>query len=308
MCASTVSFDWHSIIYNHIHLNRFYTCFSMDTEQVDKMETDGVLRSLGYEVVDNLGAGSFGMVKLATSERHPQHVAIKIMNRRKESSNFASKLLPRELAILKIVRHPHIIQVHEIFDMPNGQLFIVMEAAAMDLLRKILELHHIPINQARTWFSQLLSAVVYLHQQNIAHRDLKCQNVLLSADGQVKLTDFGLGCISRGFPFLSRTYFGTRHYSASEVLLNRPYDPKKCDVWSLGVILYVMVTGSMPWVQDDHYSLTQLQRKAVVYPSGITVEEPCRVFISYMLRYNPFNRPSVTKVAQHPWLQSRQEQ
>ncbi|XP_072524058.1 uncharacterized protein [Salminus brasiliensis] len=108
------------------------------------VETD--LRSLGYEVVDNLGAGSFSVDKLATSERHPK-------------------------------------QVHEIFDMPNGQLFTVMEAAATDLLRKILELHHIPINQARTWFSQLLSAVIYLQQQNIAHRYLKCQNVLLSADG-----------------------------------------------------------------------------------------------------------------------------
>ncbi|XP_072542832.1 testis-specific serine/threonine-protein kinase 6-like [Salminus brasiliensis] len=277
-------------------------------ENIEANETGGVLRSLGYEVVHNLGAGGFGMVKLATSERHRKHVAIKIMDRRKESSDFAWKQLPRELAILKRVRHPHIIQVHESFDMPNGQVFIVMEVAATDLLHEIMALHHVPVNQARMWFSQLVGAVGYLHQQDIAHRDLKCENVLLSADGQVKLTDFGLGCFVRGYPSLSQTYCGTLHYCAPEVLLNRPYDPLKSDVWSLGVILYVMVTGFMPFRTDHQGSLTQLQRKAVEYPCGVAVEEPCRAFISYMLRFNPFTRPSVRNVENHPWLQARQEQ
>ncbi|XP_072529507.1 testis-specific serine/threonine-protein kinase 6-like [Salminus brasiliensis] len=271
------------------------------------MQTKEVLRSLGYEVVDFIGKGSYGEVKLATSQRHSNHVAIKIMHRRLASHIFVSKLLPRELAILKRVKHPHIVQVHEIFEMPNGQVFIVMEAAAMDLQQKIWELGRIPIGQAKMWFSQLLSAVAYLHQQNIVHRDLKCKNVLLTANDQVKLTDFGLGRFSRGFPDLSKTYYCTPEYGAPEVLLEKPYDPKKSDVWSLGIIFYSMVTGSTPFKVNSLKSLLRVQREPWVFPRRITVEEPCRAFISYMLQYDPSTRPSVTEVAQHPWLQPRQE-
>ncbi|XP_072529520.1 testis-specific serine/threonine-protein kinase 6-like [Salminus brasiliensis] len=271
------------------------------------MQTKEVLRSLGYEVVDFIGKGSYGEVKLATSQRHSNHVAIKIMHRRLASHLFVSKLLPRELAILKRVKHPHIVQVHEIFEMPNGQVFIVMEAAAMDLQQKIWELGRIPIGQAKMWFSQLLSAVAYLHQQNIVHRDLKCKNVLLTANDQVKLTDFGLGRFSRGFPDLSKTYYCTPEYGAPEVLLEKPYDPKKSDVWSLGIIFYSMVTGSTPFKVNSLKSLLRVQREPLVFPRRITVEEPCRAFISYMLQYDPSTRPSVTEVAQHPWLQLRQE-
>uniref|UniRef100_A0A3B1JHF3 non-specific serine/threonine protein kinase n=1 Tax=Astyanax mexicanus TaxID=7994 RepID=A0A3B1JHF3_ASTMX len=268
-----------------------------------------VLKSFGYSVVRDLGEGGYGMVKLATSERHSQQVAIKIMDRRNESSDFNTKLLPRELAILKRARHPHIIEVLECFEMRDGLVFIVMEAAEMDLRSKILELYPgVPINQAKIWFTQLLSAMQYLHQQNIVHRDLKLLNVLLTADGQVKLTDFGLGRFSRGFPFLSRSYCGTRRYAAPEVNINRPYDPKKADVWSLGVIFYAMVTGTTPFNEQEHCSLTDVQREPLKFPAGVKVSGPCRDFISYMLRVNPFMRPSVKQVARHPWLQSREEE
>ncbi|XP_072530561.1 testis-specific serine/threonine-protein kinase 6-like [Salminus brasiliensis] len=274
------------------------------------MDSNPILRSLGYEVVKSLGEGTFGKVKLATSERHPNQVAIKIMQRTEKRPNFTFKFLPRELAILRRVRHPHIVRVHEIIEMPNGQVYIVMEALATDLLRKITELFVIPSEQAKIWFSQLLSAVGYLHKQNIAHRDIKCENVLLTSDNQVKLTDFGFGCFSRGFPHLCWTYCCTPTFAAPEVLLDLPYDPKKSDVWSLGVILYAMITGCLPFRDptNNWSNLPRLQCKPVGYPSWVSVEEPCRDLISHILRFNPLARPSVTKVAQHPWLQTNQEQ
>ncbi|XP_072517416.1 testis-specific serine/threonine-protein kinase 6-like [Salminus brasiliensis] len=269
------------------------------------MKTDGPLRSLGYELVGSLGEGTFGMVKLATSERHSEQVAIKIMKPRRKNSKFSREYLPLELAILRRVRHPHIVQVHEIFQMPSGHAYVVMEAATTNLFRKVRELSFIPMDQARTWFSQLVCAVVYLHQQNIAHRDLKCMNVLLTADNQVKLTDFGIGRFYEGFPKLCRTYVCTPLYAAPEVLLRVPHDPMRSDVWSLGVIFYHMVTGRLPFKAGNRKRLPLRQLRPLEYPSN--VEEPCRAFISYMLRYNALVRPSATKVAQHPWLQTSQE-
>ncbi|XP_072529555.1 testis-specific serine/threonine-protein kinase 6-like [Salminus brasiliensis] len=269
------------------------------------MQTKKVLNRLGYEVIDNIGKGNYGMVKLATSKKHPKNVAIKIMDRRRMTPDVVSKFLPRELAILRQVKHPHIIQVHDVFEMTNGQVFIVMEVAVTDLFQKILELHRLSGSQAKTWFSQLLSAMVYLHQQDIVHRDLKCENVLLTADDQVKLSDFGFSRFSRGFPKLSETFCGSPEYAAPEVLNRTPYDPKKSDVWSLGVILYIMVVGLMPF---RAYGDRKLQCKALKFPTCIGVEMSCQSIIAYMLQYDPSTRPWVTEVVQHPWLQSDQEQ
>ncbi|XP_072547009.1 testis-specific serine/threonine-protein kinase 6-like [Salminus brasiliensis] len=271
------------------------------------MTTNEILESLGFNVLANIGQGSFGTVKLAKSKRFEKQVAIKVLDLRLATPSFVRKFLPREIAILRRIRHPHIIQVHEIFKVPSKQVYIVMEAAVMDLQEKLQQSCYIRSSQAKKWFSQLLSAVVYLHQQDIVHRDLKCENVLLTAENQVKLTDFGFGRFSRGFPQLSETYCCTRQYAAPEVLMRKPYDPKKSDVWSLGVILYAMVTGSMPFKYQGCRRLLQAQSKPLVYPCCIKVQKQCRNLISYMLHFDPATRPTATEVAQHPWLQPRQK-
>ncbi|XP_072513007.1 uncharacterized protein [Salminus brasiliensis] len=270
------------------------------------MATDRILGKLGFEVLGIIGEGAFAKVKLARSEKYPNPVAIKIMDGRKMECEINFKFIPRELSILKRVRHPHIVQVHQILKR-SGRVFILMEAATIDLREKIKELHHIPMNQAKIWFSQLLSAVIYLHQQNIVHRDIKCENVLLTADGQVKLTDFGFGRYSKGFPHLCHTVCGTYHYIAPEIFKDRPYDPKKSDIWSLGITLYIMVTGILTSNPDNWNNIPRDRPRAVKYPEGIAVEKSCRTLILSMLDFNPRTRPSVMEVAQHPWLQSRQE-
>ncbi|XP_072535046.1 testis-specific serine/threonine-protein kinase 6-like isoform X3 [Salminus brasiliensis] len=269
------------------------------------MKTSKELKSLGFKLIRELGEGSFGKVVLASSTQQRKDVAIKIIEPKQHSREYRSKFLRRELEILKTLRHPHIIEVHEIM-VRQGQVLIVMEAAATDLMSKIQELHRIPIHQAKTWFSQLLSAVVYLHQRDIVHRDLKCDNVLLTADDQVKLTDFSFVRIYKGIS-KSRTFCCTVSYAAPEVLMGLPYDPKKNDVWSLGVILYIMVTGFMPFKTTSKRYMVYEQRKALVFPDQATVEEPCRMFITHLLQFDPSTRPSATEVEQHPWMQPRQE-
>uniref|UniRef100_A0A8C7DCX7 non-specific serine/threonine protein kinase n=1 Tax=Oncorhynchus kisutch TaxID=8019 RepID=A0A8C7DCX7_ONCKI len=248
------------------------------------MCTEKVLRGMGYKLGVTIGEGSYSKV------------AIKIVDRKKAPHDFVHKFLPRELTLLREVRHDNIVHVHEFIEVCIGQLYIVMEAATTDL-QKIQEVNSIPIGQAKTMFSQIVSAVNYLHQHNIVHRDMKCENVLLTWDNKVKITDFGFGRFAMGYPELSSTYCGSAAYAAPEVLLGVPYDPKKYDVWSLGVILYVMVTGCMPYDDSNVRKLPRAQRKASVYLDDVTVEEPCQLFIAYLLQFSPSSRPTIQQVS-----------
>uniref|UniRef100_A0A8B9RJA8 non-specific serine/threonine protein kinase n=1 Tax=Astyanax mexicanus TaxID=7994 RepID=A0A8B9RJA8_ASTMX len=274
------------------------------------MDTDKVLRSLGFKVLKNIGAGCFSQVKLAKSKRHRKKVAIKVVNLRKEDCEWAEKYLLQELAILGKVRHPHIanvLETHVIYEMPSKRVFIVLERAATDLHDKIVELGCLPKDQAREWFSQLVSAMVYLHQQDIAHRDLKPDNILLTADNQIKLTDFGLACFSKGSTELSDSSVGTMIYAAPEVLGCKSYDPKKSDVWSLGIVLFAMITGQLPFYGERLKNVMRAQKEPITYPTEATMDKSCRSLISHMLTYDPSARPSMEEVAKHSWLQARRE-
>ncbi|XP_049323758.1 testis-specific serine/threonine-protein kinase 6 [Astyanax mexicanus] len=273
----------------------------MGTNSID---TNEVLEMLGFKVLCELRRGSFGCVKLAESDRHLRNVAIKVIDLKQIPSCFTAKHLPNELAILRTVKHPHIIEMLNLFEMPNREVYIVMEAAPTDLLTMVLEFGRIPVRQASIWFYQLLSAVDYLHQNDIAHRDLKLNNVLLAWNGEIKLTDFGFGCFSKGYPDLRSSLCGNKHYSAPE-MHSKNYDAKKNDVWSLGVIFYGMIIGELPFMRSTLEDLIKFQRISFTYSDH--VEEPCRAFISYMLQGNPSTRPSVKEVLQHPFLESAQE-
>nr|XP_006640091.1 PREDICTED: testis-specific serine/threonine-protein kinase 6 [Lepisosteus oculatus] len=272
------------------------------------MSRDKVLTLMGYTLGLTIGEGSYSKVKLATTKKYPEQVAIKIVDRRRAPHDFVCKFLPRELAILRGVRHPHIVHVHEFIEVCSGKLYIVMEAATTDLLQRVQELSSIPGPLAKVLFSQIVSAVGYLHANDIVHRDLKCENVLLTADNQVKLTDFGFGRKALGYPEVSSTYCGSAAYAPPEVLLGVPYDPKKYDVWSLGVILYVMATGCMPFDDSNVSKLPRIQRKALVYPQEVPVEAPCRAVIGSLLQFSPSTRPSVQQVSEDPWLGQQGDQ
>uniref|UniRef100_A0A3B1J366 non-specific serine/threonine protein kinase n=1 Tax=Astyanax mexicanus TaxID=7994 RepID=A0A3B1J366_ASTMX len=240
----------------------------------ESMNPKIILSLLGFKVVSFLGEGSYGKIYLASSKSYLNNVAIKVMDR-SQMSPTAEKFLTRELEIIKYLDHPYIVQVYEVHETPQGLIFIVMEAAMMDLRQMIVELNYFPVDLAKAVFSQLVSAVVYLHEQDIVHRDLKSENILLT-----------------GFPELRNSLCGTPNYCAPEVLCGKSYDGKKSDVWSLGVILYTMVTGELPF---NYENILYLQKKPLQY--SIPVEKSCRDFISYMLQYDPFTRPSVTEVA-----------
>uniref|UniRef100_UPI003AAC9C39 testis-specific serine/threonine-protein kinase 6-like n=1 Tax=Centroberyx gerrardi TaxID=166262 RepID=UPI003AAC9C39 len=264
--------------------------------------TNRVLSALGYEVERVLGEGAYSKVKLASSQNHGHKVAIKILDRRTAPRDFVQRFLPREVDILKTVKHDNIIRVYEFIEFCDRKLCIVMECAETDLLYKIQEVGRFPVDQSRAMFAQMVNAVSYLHQNNIVHRDLKCENVLLMGN-QVKISDFGFARIAMESTELSKTYCGSAAYAPPEVLRGIPYDPKKHDIWSMGVILYAMVTGCLPYDDSNVARLPKIQRRPVKYPEVVELPESCRAFISFLLHFNPCTRPSIQEVAQHSWLE-----
>ncbi|XP_062465974.1 testis-specific serine/threonine-protein kinase 6 [Pezoporus occidentalis] len=271
-------------------------------------KTDGgekILHDLGYRLGRTIGEGSFSKVKAATSNKYKGPLAIKVVDRQRAPHTFVYKFLPRELNILRKIQHPNIVRVLELIEVCSGKLYIVMEAAATDLLKLVQQLGKLPcVPKARDIFAQVVGAVHYLHDHNLVHRDLKCENVLLTADGhRAKLSDFGFSKETSSYPDLSTTFCGSAAYSSPEVLMGIPYDAKKYDMWSLGVMLYVMVTGCMPFDNTHICKISQQQKKGVLYPEGLPpLPEPCQALITQLLQYSPASRPGVGQVAKNSWL------
>ncbi|NXV73968.1 TSSK6 kinase, partial [Atlantisia rogersi] len=268
-------------------------------------EGEKLLCELGYKLGPTLGEGRFSKVKAATSNKHKGPLAIKVVDWHRAPTAFVYKFLPRELSIVRKIRHPNIVRIVELIEGCNGKLYMVMEAAATDLLQLLQQLGKLPcIPKARDIFAQVVSAVRYLHDRNLVHRDIKCENVLLAADGRrAKLSDFGFSKEATSYPDLSTTYCGSAAYASPEVLMGIPYDAKKYDMWSLGVMLYVMVTGCMPFDDTHICSMPQQQKKGVQYPEGLPpLPEPCQALIAKLLQFSPACRPCVGLVAKNSWL------
>ncbi|NXN40105.1 TSSK6 kinase, partial [Rhinoptilus africanus] len=264
-----------------------------------------LLCRLGYKLGHTLGEGSFSKVKAATSNKHKGPLAIKVVDWRRASPAFTYKFLPRELSIMCKIRHPNIVRIFEFIKVSSGKVYIVMEAAATDLQQLVQELGKLPcVPRARDIFAQVVGAVRYLHNRNLVHRDLKCENVLLTADGRrAKLSDFNFSKEVNSYLDLSTTFCGSAAYASPELLMGLPYDAKKYDIWSLGVMLYVMVTGCIPFDDTHVCSMPQQQKKGVQYPEGLPpLPEPCQTLIAQLLQFNPASRPSVGLVAKNSWL------
>ncbi|NXD78919.1 TSSK1 kinase, partial [Halcyon senegalensis] len=224
------------------------------------------LAKRGYILNNTLGEGSYGKVKSAYCDRLKCNIAIKIINKRRTARDFLERFLPREIEALKRLHHPSIIKTYEIFETSAGKMYIVMELGEKgDLLNYIKITGAMKEDIACIKFQQLASAIKYCHDLDLAHRDLKCENILLSEDLNVKLTDFGFSkSLSRdenGRIILSETFCGSAAYAAPEVLECIPYDPRISDIWSLGVILYTMVCAFMPFDDSNVKKMICLQKK-----------------------------------------------
>ncbi|OWA50693.1 Maternal embryonic leucine zipper kinase [Hypsibius exemplaris] len=253
-----------------------------------------------YKLGETLGTGGFGKVKLAVHTLTGQTVAIKIMDKVALGEEFGRAEM--EIALLRDMRHPRICELYQVIDTPE-KLYLVMEHCVNgELFEYLMQNDRLPEKDARAFFRQVVSAVAFLHNNGCAHRDLKPENILLDGEHGVKLIDFGLAARPRGgLETLLDTCCGSPAYVAPELIIGDPYNGAEADIWSLGVLLYALVVGSLPFQDDDTNKLfRKIQAGLFHLPAWITPD--CKNLLKDMLRVNPLQRIKMSALVAHRWV------
>ncbi|KAM9707329.1 MAP/microtubule affinity-regulating kinase 3a isoform 21-T21 [Menidia menidia] len=254
-----------------------------------------------YRLLKTIGKGNFAKVKLARHIPTGREVAIKIIDKTQLNPNSLQKLF-REVRIMKILNHPNIVKLFEVIE-TERTLYLVMEYASGGEVFDYLVAHgRMKEKEARAKFRQIVSAVQYCHQKHIVHRDLKAENLLLDADMNIKIADFGF---SNEFTMGNKldTFCGSPPYAAPELFQGKKYDGPEVDVWSLGVILYTLVSGSLPF---DGQNLKELRERVLrgKYRIPFYMSTDCENLLKRFLVLNPAKRGTLEQIMKDRWINS----
>ncbi|CAD7079305.1 unnamed protein product [Hermetia illucens] len=271
-----------------------------------------LLSEQGYKLTKKVGEGSYAHVYLGEFMREPGggsfQIACKVINTQKAPDRYNRKFLPRELEILGKIKHPYIIHVYSIFQRKDSYFIFMRYAEHGDLFQYMKLNGAIKENHARIWTRQIALAVQYLHTLEIAHRDLKCENILITSHMNCKLTDFGFARIVTddfGNHVTSQTFCGSKQYVAPEILRGERYNPKAADMWSLGVVIFVMLNKALPFEENDKHSLqnAQVQRKWKFRSRVVDVlSGEVKDLVTELLDPEPGKRPEVGNVVNSAWI------
>ena len=253
-----------------------------------------------YRLGRTLGIGSFGKVKVAEHVISGQKVAIKILNRMKIKAMDMEEKVRRETKILRLFRHPHIIKLYEVIETAEN-IYLVMEfVQSGELFDYIVERGRLMEDEARRFFQQLVSGIEYCHRNMVTHRDLKPENLLLDSKFNIKVADFGLSNVMRDGHFL-KTSCGSPNYAAPEVISGKLYAGPEVDIWSIGVILYALLCGSLPFDDENIPNLFKKIKSGIyVFPNYLSPH--VKDLIHRMLIVDPQRRITIPEIRQHAWF------
>ncbi|KAM9393003.1 serine/threonine-protein kinase BRSK1-like [Pholidichthys leucotaenia] len=253
-----------------------------------------------YRLEKTLGKGQTGLVKLGVHCITGQKVAIKIVNREKLSESVLMKV-EREIAILKLIEHPHVLKLHDVYE-NNKYLYLVLEhVSGGELFDYLVKKGRLTPKEARKFFRQIISALDFCHSHSICHRDLKPENLLLDEKNNIRIADFGMASLQVGDSLLE-TSCGSPHYACPEVIRGEKYDGRRADVWSCGVILFALLVGALPF---DHDNLRQLLEKVKsgVFHMPHFIPPDCQALLKGMIEVNPEKRLTLEAIQKHSWYQ-----
>ncbi|XP_007024999.2 PREDICTED: CBL-interacting serine/threonine-protein kinase 23 isoform X1 [Theobroma cacao] len=256
-----------------------------------------------YELGRTLGEGTFAKVKFARNIETEQNVAIKILDKEKVLKHKMIGQIKREISTMKLIRHPNVIHMYEVMA-SKTKIYIVLEfVTGGELFDKIASRGRLKEDEARKYFQQLINAVDYCHSRGVYHRDLKPENLLLDANGVLKISDFGLSALPQQVreDGLLHTTCGTPNYVAPEVINNKGYDGARADLWSCGVILFVLMAGYLPFEDSN---LTALYKK--IFKADFNCppwfSSSAKKLIKRILDPNPLTRITIPEIIENEWF------
>ncbi|CAM6110093.1 unnamed protein product [Calypogeia fissa] len=263
-----------------------------------------VVRKVGkYEVGRTIGEGTFAKVKYAQNTETGESVAMKVLDKGTILKNKMVDQIKREICVMKLVRHPNVVRLHEVLA-SKGKIYIILEfVTGGELFDKIVHQGRLSEVESRKYFQQLIDAVDYCHSKGVYHRDLKPENLLLDSEGHLKISDFGLSALPQQVrdDGLLHTTCGTPNYVAPEVLNDKGYDGAVADVWSCGVILFVLMAGFLPFDEAD---LVTLYRKIHVaeFTCPAWFSGGAKSLITRILDPNPRTRIKISGIRKDEWF------
>ncbi|XP_038199711.1 sperm motility kinase-like [Arvicola amphibius] len=268
---------------------------------MDSLREEDILKK-NYKFLSSLGCGAFGEVILAQHLPTKTQVAIKVLEKEYNDEEY----IRSEVAIHKSLHHNNIIQLFHAINTLQATYLVMEYLEGKDLLMLIREVGCLQEEEARPIFYQLASAVHFLHQRLIAHRDIKLENILMGPDGKVKLCDFGLATQLVEGQMLEELW-GTLPYLAPEILAGTPYDAMAGDMWSLGIVFYVLVTGHLPYVESTPEAMYHL---ITTTPCRIPyhLSRSCYLILARLLTGYIWFRLTSSRLLERPWLGHIQEQ
>lgn len=255
-----------------------------------------------YEMGRLLGQGTFAKVYYARDIVTAESVAIKVIKTEMVRKQGLMEQITREISVMRLVRHPNVVQLKEVMA-TKTKIFIIMEyVKGGELFAKIIK-GRITENIAKKYFQQLISVVDYCHSRGVSHRDLKPENLLLDENENLKVSDFGLSALPEQLwnDGMLHTQCGTPAYVAPEVLRRKGYDGGKVDIWSCGVILYVLLAGCLPFQEENVMKMYKKIFKAE-YEFPPWFSSDARRLVSRLLVVDPAERITIPAIMRNPWF------
>lgn len=261
------------------------------------------MRLGNYELGRTLGQGNFGKVKLAKNLHTGDFFAIKILDKNKIFSLEITDQIKREISTLKLLKHPNIVRLYEVLASKTNIYMVLEYVNGGELFDKISGRGKLQEKHGRRIFQQLIDSVGYCHEKGVFHRDLKLENLLVDSKGSIKVSDFGLSALPRHVreDGLLHTTCGSPNYVAPEILANRGYEGAAVDIWSCGVILFVILTGYLPF---DDRNLVVLYQKIFKGDFEIpkSLSSGAQDILKSILQPNPGKRITMAEIKAHQWF------
>ncbi|KAM7015956.1 serine/threonine-protein kinase BRSK2-like isoform 14-T14 [Tautogolabrus adspersus] len=251
-----------------------------------------------YRLEKTLGKGQTGLVKLGIHCVTCQKVAIKIVNREKLSESVLMKV-EREIAILKLIEHPHVLKLHDVYENKKYLYLVLEHVSGGELFDYLVKKGRLTPKEARKFFRQIISALDFCHSHSICHRDLKPENLLLDEKNNIRIADFGMASLQVGDSLLE-TSCGSPHYACPEVIRGEKYDGRKADAWSCGVILFALLVGALPFDDDNLRNLLEKVKLGVFHMPHF-IPPDCQNLLRGMIEVDAGKRFTLEQIQKHTW-------